>query len=59
MHFSQLFSSVAYFKVCFEVRKTWLPFFRVDPYYILSTSVLNDIILHQLHLIVFVVVNLY
>ena len=33
MHFSRLFSSIAYFKVCFEACKIWLPFFHVDPYY--------------------------
>ena len=41
MHFSQLFSSIAYFKVCFEVRKIRLPFFSCRSL-LLSTSVLND-----------------
>ena len=27
MHFSQLFSSIAYFKVCFEAHKIWSPYF--------------------------------
>ena len=31
MHFSQIFSSKAYFKVCFKVQKTWLPFFMPIP----------------------------
>ena len=33
LHFSQLLSSKAYFKVCFEVQKIWLPLLHVNPYY--------------------------
>ena len=41
MHFSQLFSSIAFLKVCFKVHKIWLPFFSCQSL-LLSTSVLND-----------------
>ena len=44
IHFSQLSSNNAYFKVCFKVQKFGRHiFFHIDPYYVLSTSVLNDI----------------
>ena len=33
LHFSQLSSNKAYFKVCFEVRKIGRHFFHVNPYY--------------------------
>ena len=31
LHFSRLLSSKAYFKVCFEMGKFWLPFFSCQP----------------------------
>ena len=33
IHFSQLFSNIAYFKACFKVPKIQLPFFHINPYY--------------------------
>ena len=33
VHFSLLFSNKVYFRACFEVRKIWLPFFHINPYY--------------------------
>ena len=41
MHFSWLFSSIAYFKACFEAHKIRLPFFSCRSL-LLSTSILND-----------------
>ena len=41
MHFSRLFSSTAYFKVCFEMCKIRLPFFSCRSL-LLSTSIFND-----------------
>ena len=44
MHFSRLFSSIAYFKVCFEAHKIRLPLIFIScRSLLLSTSVLNDI----------------
>ena len=44
MHLSQLFSSIAYSKVCFKAHKIWLPFFSCRSL-LLSTSILNDSLL--------------
>ena len=43
LHFSRLLSSKAYFKVCFEMGKIWLPFFSCQSLQ-LGTSVPNDTI---------------
>ena len=42
MHFSRLFSSRAFYKVCFEVCKIQLPFFPCRSL-LLSNTVLSDI----------------
>ena len=41
MHFNRFFSAKAYFKVCIEAHKIWLPFFPYQSLQ-LSTIVLND-----------------
>ena len=41
VHFSRLFSNKAYFRVCFEVCKIWLPFFSCRSL-LLGTTVPND-----------------
>ena len=41
MHFNWFFSGKAYFKVCIEVQKIWLPFFPCQ-YLLLSTIILYD-----------------
>ena len=45
MHFNWFFSAKANFKVCIEAQKNSVAiFFHVNPYYYISTSVLNDIL---------------
>ena len=48
MHFIWLFSSIAYFRVCFEAHKIRLPFFSCRSL-LLSTSVLNDCVCVCVH----------
>ena len=41
MHFGWLFSNKAHLKLCFKVRKIWLPFFPCQSL-LSSTSILDD-----------------
>ena len=42
MHFNRFSSTKTYFKVCIEAQRIFYYFLHVNPYYILSTIILND-----------------